>query len=134
MAMIGVGLLSPSGLDAAIWHRLEMMKVCPSHEERSNQAKYANSCRVNLGRTSPKGTHGVIEGLRARLKRSPDPKEIELELRRDKDYGGCKKKEIIVDEDGQEYFGRRVRVQEVDAMDTCTFSHITAPSGADSTV
>ena len=134
LAMIGARLPCPSRLDAAIWHRLEMTKACPSHEERSNQARYANSCRVNLGRTCSKGTHGVIEGLRARLRRSPDPEEIESELRQDKCYGGRKKKEGVVGEDGHECFGHSIRAQEVDAVDTCTFSHDTTPSSADSTI
>jgi hypothetical protein len=50
--------------------------------------RHANSCRRTLGHIGPKGKMGIVEDLREQLGRSPDPNEIEDEMKRDKGYGG----------------------------------------------
>ena len=46
--------------------------------------KYANACRVNKGRTGPKGEEGTRAELYGKLGREPDPDEVEYKM-------GCKK-------------------------------------------
>jgi len=61
-------------------------------EQKSAQGQYANSYFRIVGRTRSKGRIGVREHLWEVLRRSPDPKEIEEEMQRDKGYGGKKNK------------------------------------------
>ena len=69
------------------------MKLAASkqHKDNPEQGRYANACRKTYGRTGSRGINGVRERLREHLKRSPDL-EIEIEMNRDKGYGGYKKK------------------------------------------
>ena len=50
--------------------------------------KCANACRVNLGRTGPRGEEGIREDMYRTLGREPYPDELEYEMRRNKGYGG----------------------------------------------
>ena len=68
----------------AIWSRLVTMAGSEKFKLKSEQMKYANACRKLKGRIGPIGVAGVTEKLRERLGRTPDPDEIQEELRRDK--------------------------------------------------
>lgn len=82
----------PVGLDEGIWRTLDRIRKNPEREELSQQKKYANSCRRNVGRTGPKGETGTREELKIILGRDPDPSELQEEMRRDKGYTGVSKK------------------------------------------
>lgn len=84
--------LQPEYIDEQVWHQLEKLAMSKQREERSEQGRYANTCRRTLGRTGCRGVDGVREKLRTLLGRSPDPSEVEDEMQRDKGYGGQRKK------------------------------------------
>ena len=85
-----------AGFDEDIWRRLDRISKDPHREELSQRMKYANACRINKGRTGPKGEEGVREDLYQRLGREPDPDELEYELRRNKGYDNYLKKKNVV--------------------------------------
>ena len=70
------------------WHELVMLEASPCHAIRSQNARRENAARITLGRTGPKGVVGVIDDLRKRLGRDPDPNEVETKIQRDKGYSG----------------------------------------------
>jgi hypothetical protein len=92
MEMIRNGEEVPPGFDKDIWYKLERISADPKYKEKSQAMRHANSCRRTLGRTGPKGEMGIVEDLREQLGRSPDPDEIEDEMKRDKGYGGSSNK------------------------------------------
>ena len=59
----------------------------------TQRRKYANACRMNVGRTGPKGEVGITEDLRCSLYKDPDPQEVQREMRKDKGYSGLSKKQ-----------------------------------------
>ena len=83
--------MCPAGFDADVWRHLERVCEDPHREELSQRMKHANACRVNKGRTGPKGEEGIWEELYHRLGREPNPKELEYEMRRKKGYDGVQK-------------------------------------------
>lgn len=89
MEMIRNGEQGPPGFDKDMWYNLERISADAKYKEKSQAMRHANSCRRTLGRTGPKGEMGIVEDLRERLGRSPDPDEIEDEMKRDKGYGGA---------------------------------------------
>ena len=92
MEMIRNGEQVPPGFDKDIWDNLERISVDPKYKEKSQAMRHANSRRHTLGRTGRKGEWGIVEDLREQLGRSPDPDEIEDEMKRDKGYGGARNK------------------------------------------
>jgi hypothetical protein len=82
----------PSGFDSDIWRRLDRIRKDPNREELSQRMKYANSARVNKGRTGPKGEDGTREDLHRKLGREPYPDELQFEMRRKKGYDGVSRK------------------------------------------
>jgi len=57
--------------------------------------KYANAARVNKGRTGPKREDGIREDLHRKLRREPDPKELQFKMQRKKGYSDVSKKKDI---------------------------------------
>lgn len=94
IALIKKGGSQPVHIDHEVWERLLKLAASKQHEEKSEQGRYANSCRITLGRTGRQGVNGVIERLREKFKRSPDPDEIEEEMNRDKGFGGYAQRKV----------------------------------------
>ena len=76
----------PKGFDSEVWEKLEKTRSCPSHIEKSERMKHANSCRITVGRTGPCGEEGVRDQLRSQKGVSPDYDEVFTEMHRDKGY------------------------------------------------
>ena len=91
IASIKAGGSCPAGFDADVWRHLKRVCEDPHREELSQRMKNANACRVNKGRTGPKGEEGILEELYCRLGREPDPEELEYEMQRKKGYVGVQK-------------------------------------------
>lgn len=92
ISLIQKGGSQPLHIDHEVWGHLVKLAASKQRKDKSEQGRYANVCRWMYGRTGSRGMNGVRERLREHLKRSPDPKEIEIEMNRDKGYGGYKKK------------------------------------------
>lgn len=88
MAAVRNGDEIPPGFDKDVWYNLQRISKDPKYKEKSEAMRHANSMRRTLGRTGPKGELGIVEDLREKFGRSPDPDEIEDEMKRDKGYGG----------------------------------------------
>ena len=73
--------------------------------------KRANACRKSKGRTGPIGIVGIIEKLRLRLGRTPDPEEVQEEARRDKS-GDRRSRTRIVDGVEDDFGGTTVPLSE----------------------
>ena len=78
----------PEDVSDRTWRSLKRELENPATIRKSMNCSKANASRVNFGRTGPSGQVGVRERLRKRLRRSPDPEEIRIEMARDKGYGG----------------------------------------------
>ena len=94
LASLRAGAARPVGIDIEVWRRLDRISRDPHREEVSQRMRYANSCRVNKGRTGPKGEEGIRADLSEKLGRDPDPDEVEFEMRRKKGYDGTTKKSV----------------------------------------
>lgn len=90
--LIRKGGSQPFHIDHEVWERLVKLEASKQREAKSEQGRYANACRRTYGRTGSRGINGVRERLRDILGRSPDPDEMEREIKRDKGYGGYKRK------------------------------------------
>lgn len=86
----------PLNIDESIWHRLKKLANSKQRHEKSEQGRYANTCRKTLGRTRASRENSVREKLRTLLWRSLDPDEVEEEMQRYKGYGGQKQKKRII--------------------------------------
>ena len=71
-----------------MWRCLDRISKDPHQEELSQRMKCANACRVNLGRTGPRGEEGIWEDMYQTLGRESYPDELEYEMRRNKGYDG----------------------------------------------
>lgn len=91
ISLIQKGGSQPLHIDHEVWGRLVKLAASKQRKYKSEQGRYANACRRTYGRTGSRGINGIRERLREHLKRSPDPEEIEIEMKRDKGYGGYKK-------------------------------------------
>lgn len=78
----------PENLSDRSWRSLEKQLRSPVTIQKSENCSKANAARINFGRTGPSGEVGVRERLRKRLRRSPEPEEIQREMSRNKGYGG----------------------------------------------
>ena len=74
------------------WRSLARELENPMSIKKAEICSRANTSRLNFGRTGPSGEVGVRERLRKKLKRSPEPEEINFEMARDKGYGGRSKR------------------------------------------
>ena len=72
----------------SIWAKLTELEASEKFKRKSEQMRFANSCRRTKGRTGPIGEVGITERLRVRLGRYPHPDEIHQEMVRDKGYPG----------------------------------------------
>ena len=89
--LIRRGGSQPLHIDHEVWERLLKLEASKQREAKSEQGRYANACRMTYGRTGSRGINGVRERLREILGRSPDPDEMDREIKRDKGYGGNKR-------------------------------------------
>ena len=78
----------PHWVSESIWEKLVTMAGSDKFKAKSEQMRKANASRRTKGRTGPIGIVGIQERLRMRLGKTPDPEEVESEMRRDKGYGG----------------------------------------------
>ena len=78
----------PDKVSDRSWNLLAKQMDSPTQIRKSEICSRANASRVNFGRTGPSREVGVKERLRRKLRRSPDPEEINFEMARDKGYGG----------------------------------------------
>ena len=85
----------PPGVKLEHWEKLKRYSESESYHRKSEAMKRANACRHTLRRTGPGGEIGVRESLKVRLRRSPDPDEVRLEMSREKGYGGRKKQKLM---------------------------------------
>ena len=76
----------PKGFDSEVWEKLEKTRSCPSHTEKSERMKHANSYRITVGRTGPCGEEGMRDRLRSQKGVSPNYDEVFTEMHRDKGY------------------------------------------------
>ena len=91
----GEDVKQPVHVDFEVWRRLLKLAFSKQREERSEQGRRANCCRITIGRTGRRGIDGVREKLHSFLGRSPDPSEVEEEMQRDKGYGGHNRKSNV---------------------------------------
>lgn len=94
ITLIKKGASHPLHIDSGVWERLLKLAASKQREDKSEQGRYANSCRKTFGRTGCRGVNGVRERLREKLRRSLDPDEIEFELNCDKGFAGYRQKKI----------------------------------------
>ena len=87
----------PDDVSDHTWRSLKRELQNPATLKKQENCSKANASRVNFGRTGPSGEVGVRARLRKRLRRSPDPEEVQLEMSRDKGYGGRSKKNKVQD-------------------------------------
>ena len=85
----------PEDVTDKAWKSLKKELHNPATQRKSLMCSKANANRVNFGRTGPSGEVGIRERLRRQFRRSPHPEEIQLEMSRDKGYGGQCKRKII---------------------------------------
>lgn len=85
----------PEDVTDKAWKSLKKELHNPATQRKSLMCSKANASRVNFGRTGPSGEVGIRERLRRQFRRSPHPEEIQLEMSRDKGYGGQCKRKII---------------------------------------
>ena len=85
----------PPGVKLEHWEKLKRYSESESYHRKSEAMKRASACRQTLGRTGPGGEIGVRESLKVRLRRSPDPDEVRIEMSREKGYGGGKKQKLM---------------------------------------
>ncbi|KAG0596262.1 hypothetical protein M758_UG238100 [Ceratodon purpureus] len=71
-----------------VWEKVKELESSEKFRVKSEQMRYANSCRRTKGRIGPLGEVGITERLRRQLGRHPDPEEVQEEMRRDKGYSG----------------------------------------------
>lgn len=102
----------PPWVSDEVWEKLTRLANSEKFKAKSEQMKYANTCRRTKGRTGPLGASGITERLRLQLQRSPTSDEIFAEMSRDKGYGGRSRRnsksnssKSITDEDGQSLSG-----------------------------
>lgn len=82
----------PMWVSKRIWEKLVKLAGLEKFRIKSEQMRYANSCRRNKGRTGPLGEAGITERLRRQLLRSPTLDEVHEEMQRDKGYSGRSRK------------------------------------------
>lgn len=87
----------PDDVSDRTWRSLKRELQNPATIKKQEDCSRANASRMNFGRTGPSGEVGVRARLRKRLRRSPDPEEVQLEMSRDKGYGGRSKKQKVQD-------------------------------------
>lgn len=85
----------PPWINETIWTKLVKLEGSEKFRQKSEQMKFANSCRRTKGRTGPLGEVGITERLRIQLGRSPDPEEVIHEMHRDKGYSGRNKRPSV---------------------------------------
>lgn len=78
----------PAWVTENIWSKLQELEASQKFRVKSEQMRFANSCRRTKGRTGPLGEVGITERLRQQLGRHPDPDEVQEEMLRDKGYSG----------------------------------------------
>ena len=76
----------PPWVKESVWTKLAELEGSDKFKRKSEQMRYANSCRRTKGRTGPLGEVGITERMRERLGRYPEPEEIQQEMLRDKGY------------------------------------------------
>lgn len=86
------GERKPDDVSDRSWRSLARELENPASIRKADICSRANASRLNFGRTGPSGEVGVRERLRKKLKRSPEPEEINFEMARDKGYGGQSKR------------------------------------------
>ncbi|KAG0591288.1 hypothetical protein KC19_1G164000 [Ceratodon purpureus] len=89
----------PEDVSDRTWRSLSRELENPATKVKSLNCSRANAARINFGRTGPSGEVGVREKLRRRLRRSPEPHEVDFEMARDKGYGGRSKRLRIENSD-----------------------------------
>jgi hypothetical protein len=85
----------PEDVTDKAWKSLKKELHNPATQQKSLMCSKANASRVNFGRTGPSGEVGIRERLHRQFRRSPHLEEIQLEMSRDKGYGGQCKRKII---------------------------------------
>lgn len=91
---------SPKWVDNAVWNRLVKIAGSDKFHAKSEQMRYANSCRKTKGRTGPLGEARVAEKLRQVLGRSPAPEEVHEEMNCDNGYSErVKRRQLSSDTD-----------------------------------
>ena len=88
MKLIDAGEECPSWVKHDVWEKLVKIHGSLQFKQKSEQMRYANSCRKRKGRTGPIGVVGIVERLRLKFSREPDEDEVEVEVVRDKGYSG----------------------------------------------
>ena len=78
----------PIWVSEDVWLKLVKLEGSEKFKMKSEQMRFANSCRRSKGRTGPIGEIGIREKLRIQLGRSPEPQKLQDEMRRDKGYYG----------------------------------------------
>ncbi|KAG0593800.1 hypothetical protein M758_UG020300 [Ceratodon purpureus] len=78
----------PPWVKDSVWAKLQELEASDKFRMKSEQMRYANSCRRTKGRIGPLGVVGITERLRQKLGRDPDPEEVQEEMVRDKGYSG----------------------------------------------
>ena len=74
----------PLSFDERIWNTLKKYKDDPATVKKREDSQRARASRGSGGRTGSLGVSGVRQKLSEMPGRSPDPKEMALEMNRDK--------------------------------------------------
>lgn len=92
-----MGEPKPDDVSDRSWRSLARELENPATIRKAEICSRANASRLNFGRTGPSGEVGVRERLRKKLRRSPEPEEVNLEMARDKGYGGRSQRKKPID-------------------------------------
>lgn len=92
LALIESGIPCPLSFDERVWNTPDKFKDDPTTKKKRSDSKQARASRGSGGRTGPLGKSCMRQKLSELLGRSPDPEEMEWEMKRDKGWSGRKRK------------------------------------------